>query len=615
MSNKIAYFIAGLLLTSMITLAFFSMRNDSAIMDEVAHLPAGYAYIVKQDMRLNPEHPPLIKDLSGLSVWLWSKISKKPINWPKNLPAWEKDINGQWDFGFNLMYDSHNDADKMLFWGRMPMLLILLILGIYVFKWTKEAFGHKSALLALFLFSFSPTFLAHGRFVTTDVAAATGVFVASYWFVRWLKNPNLKNFTIAGFIFGLAQLAKFSLFLLVPLFFIVTLIWLVVFWLCLKLDRNRNGTLTEKITFWSYFWKYLCGVIGIIAFGYILVVWPVYLFHVLNYPVTRQQDDIKFVLSSFGIRPIADFIYWLAGIPVFRALAQYGYGLAMVLQRASGGNTVYFLGQVSAAGSKIYFPFVYLVKETLSLHLLTLIALILAILETIKNRLWRFGNLWRCFLKNVDIWVLLGFFALYWYSSLRSNLNIGVRHILPTFPIIFMIVSGVICRWLDKINRQKIKIFSTIILGFILAFGAFSVIKVYPSFLAYFNELIGGPANGYKYVCDSNLDWGQDLKRLAQWVEKNKIDKIYVDYFGGATSSYYLKEKFSSWWGTRSPKDLMPEGGYLAVSATFLQGGRGEPAPGFKEQTGYYRWLDQFSLVTVIGHSIFVFYIPPNSLQ
>jgi hypothetical protein len=109
-------------------------------------------------------------------------------------------------------------------------------------------------------------------------------------------------------------------------------------------------------------------------------------------------------------------------------------------------------------------------------------------------------------------------------------------------------------------------------------------------------------------VADSNLDWGQDLKRLKNWVEKNKIEKIYVDYFGGSSPEYLLKTKYAPWWGTRNPEEL-PKGSYLAVSATFLQGGRGEVIPSLRQPAGYYRWLNQYTPVAKIGYSIFVYKI------
>jgi hypothetical protein len=109
-------------------------------------------------------------------------------------------------------------------------------------------------------------------------------------------------------------------------------------------------------------------------------------------------------------------------------------------------------------------------------------------------------------------------------------------------------------------------------------------------------------------VVDSNVDWGQDLKRLNLWLEKNKIDKIYLDYFGGSDRYFYLGKKELWWSGDKKPAEMI-ESPYLAVSATFLQSGRGSPVPGFQDSTGFYRWLDQYSPITKIGYSIFVYKI------
>lgn len=622
MSKTLTNSFAALMLIFMLTLAFFSMRGDSAIMDEVAHLPAGYSYISQGDMRINPEHPPLIKDLAGGAVWLYSKITGQPINFPSQIAAWQNDVNGQWDFGFDFMYKEGNNANLMLLLGRLPMLLILLLLGFYVFKWTRELAGPGAALLALFLFCFSPTFIAHGRFVTTDVAAAAAIFIASYYFIRYLKHPNWKNLIVAGLVFGLAQLAKFSAFLLVPLFGVVALVWLV-----LKILEKIDGEQKITAVIWPLFWRYLGGTILLMAVGCVFVIWPVYGYHVINYPVARQQSDTQYILSTFGMRPLANLICWLAGVPFLRALAQYGLGLTMVVQRAAGGNTIYYMGQVYNLGFKSYFPFVYLIKETLTLHILTLTAIFLALTAFFKKHLYRFKNFRRLLEKNIAQVLMLSFIALYWYMSLRSPLNIGVRHILPTFAFVFVMVANQVARWqkrlvVEYLVLKKERLFpgmraaliaSFSIVALLLAWQAISVVSVYPSFLAYFNELVGGPTNGYKYVTDSNLDWGQDMKRLANWVNENNIDKIYVDFFGGSMPGYYLGDKYLPWWGQRSPQNLSATGGYLAVSATFLQGGRGQAIKGFKETTGYYRWLDAFEPVTVIGHSIFVYYLPPGA--
>jgi len=579
MSNRLTYIIAGILLTVMFLFCVFSMKDDSVTMDEVAHLPAGYSYLTQKDMRLNPEHPPLMKDLAAIPL-----LFIKNINFLKDIKSWQEDVNGQWDFGFNFLYQSSNPVDKMIFWGRIPMILILILLGFYIFKWTKELFGQKTAFLALFLFSFSPTFLAHGRLVTTDVGAATGVFIATYYFIKTLQKPTKKNIISAGIAFCLAELCKFSVILLVPFFAILALAWWLV-----KLGTWRK---TLKI------------FILVMLIGFILI-WPIYQYHVWNYPPERQVRDAGVALSDYPDL-IKKPILFAADKPILRPYAQYLTGLLMVFHRAAFGNTTYFLGEVSNLGWKNYFPVVYSIKEPLTFHILTLIALLYAAwLIRRKNWINPIRNTISNGARNhFPEFSMLCFIGLYWTVSLVSSLNIGVRHLLPVFPFTILLVSGMIGN-LIKSPFLKLKL---TILGILILWQAVSVISIYPHFLAYFNELAGGPNQGFIYTVDSNLDWGQDLKRLKNWVEEKKVEKIYVDYFGGGDPQYYLKEKYVPWWGQRNPEEF-PKGNYLAVSATLLQGGRGELAPGFNQPTGYYRWLNKYTPVTKIGYSIFVYYI------
>jgi hypothetical protein len=650
MSERNSKFIAAAMLTFMVTIALYSMTADTAIMDEVAHLPAGYSYVTQQDMRLNPEHPPLIKDLAGLAVLAYSKISGHAINFPSDIKAWTQDINGQWDFGFDFMYHEGNPASLMLFFGRLPTLLILLILGIYIFRWTRELWGKQAALLALFFYSFSPTFIAHGRFVTTDVAAAAAFFIAIFYFVRWIKNPKLWNFITAALFFGLAQLAKFSLFLLVPLFVFLAIVWIILKIINKKQEErpvspNASMNLPEdkhktKSSF-KIAVRYALGTIFIFLLGYALIVIPVYYFHVKNYPADRQLRDMQFIMTSYAKGPDkiplsvcttpsritrcpAEIAIWTAdkSTPV-RAFGQYLLGLLMVFQRAAGGNTTYFLGEVSNAGWFYYFPVVYLLKEPLTLHILTLMAIIIFFYYLRKNRpIEKIGqspeaslskkarfSLWLT--RNFESLAMLSFIALYWIMSVRSTLNIGVRHVLPTFPFIYGLVSAQIISW-ARIKDAAHKLISYLkysLVGVLVAFQGLSVILVFPSFLAYFNEIAGGPKNGYKYAVDSNLDWGQDLARLNLWLDQNNISKIYIQYFGGTDAKYVLGSKFQPWWGDRNPSDLK-SGDWLAVSATLLQGGRGKPGPGFNQKTGAYNWLNNLEPKVVIGYSIFVYQIP-----
>ena len=155
MNSKLTNIIAGCLLVFVFLVAVFSMKDDSATMDEVAHLPAGYSYLTQKDMRLNPEHPPLLKDLAAIPLLFINGSTGSPqggINFPSEIIDWQEDINGQWGFGYHFLYRSGNPADQMIFWGRLPMILILDLIGFYIFKWAKNCLVIK---LLYFLYSYS----------------------------------------------------------------------------------------------------------------------------------------------------------------------------------------------------------------------------------------------------------------------------------------------------------------------------------------------------------------------------------------------------------------------------------------------------------------------------
>ncbi|MBU2635292.1 glycosyltransferase family 39 protein [Patescibacteria group bacterium] len=575
MSNRLTNLIAGLLLIMVFLVCFFGMKGDSATMDEMSHIPAGYSYLSQRDFRINPEHPPLVKDLAALPLLFLD------LNFPEDHSSWTEGTNEQWTYGSQFLYYSGNNPDQILFWARIPMILLLIFLGWFIFRWTKELAGNKIALLVLTLFSFSPTFLAHGRLVTTDVAAALGVVMASYFWIKFLKSPTKKNIIFAGLIFGVSILLKFSLVLVIPLFGIITIVYALLW----------KKPLLKYIGM-----AVIAGIIGMI------LIWPVYQFHLLNYPAERQVRDSEIILSSGGINITEGICIWMADKPGLRPYAHYFLGLLMASQRVSGGNTVYFLNEISNMGWWYYFPLIYLLKIPLAFHILTLIALLYVFwLIIIKRPFWQniFHRITEWIKNHFTEFSMLVFLAIYWITSITGALNIGIRHILPVFPFIYILVGLGIAKW------KKIAVSLVLIL---LGFYIISSLLVWPHYLTYYNEIAQGPKNGYKYAVDSNYDWGQDLKRLKEWVDENNIEKIYLSYFGGGNPEYYLKERYAPWWGDRDKKEL-PEGSYLAVSLTLLQGGKGNPAPGFDQPTGYYLWLDDYEPIARIGNSIFIYYI------
>lgn len=598
----------GTVLLVMLALMLGSAWNDSATMDELAHIPAGFGYVTQLDYRLNPEHPPLLKALAALSA----QIFVKPY-FPTDTPYWQDDVNGQWAQGAKFLYESGNDADKIIFWSRLPLILLAVFFGWLLFGWTKKRFGDSAALLTLTLFAFSPTILTHSRYVTTDLGAAFGFFVGIAGFLKFLENPTRRNIAIAGIIFGVAQLIKFSLVLLIPIYAILLIAWV--------LTRPNLHWHERFRVMLRYAWKTI--VLGLIGLA---LIWTVYAIFTWNYPQERQARDAELLLSSYGFRPAVNFNLSLINNKFTRPLGQYILGVLMVSQRSAGGNTAFFLGEVSSAGSRAYFPLLYLLKEPLALHILTLIALWFAIKKFRRSFAEHFGTIYerlRCWAENHFIEVSSLIFVLfYWTISIASPLNIGVRHVLPTFPFIYILVSRYITLWLrwhdlsdpktwwgwlQNVYQIYIASIPKYLLVWLLLFWlAIDTASAFPHFMPYYNELIGGTRHGWKIAVDSNYDWGQDLKRLAQYVEKNRIEKIAVDYFGGGNPRYYLGDKYEQWWSSRGPTS-----GWFAISATFRQGAFGNTAPGFiRKPEDSYEWLKQYTPVGQVGYSIFLYKLP-----
>jgi hypothetical protein len=599
--NNLPYFIlAGIIMSVSLALCVLSLMGDSITMDESPHIPSGYSYLTQKDMRLNPEHPPMIKDISAIPLLFQN------INFDTNHSSWKNDINGQWAAGTHFLYESGNNPDKIAISARLSVLFIFIALCIFVFWWGRKKYGNWGGLLTLSLIALSPNTIAHARYVTTDTGAAFAFVFAIFFFAKYVLKPTLSNLIIAGIAFGLAQLFKFSLFLLIPLYVFA----LGGYFIAKNYSAWKElGKGKKPKFFWLNFLKFAKPLLVIFVIGY-LAIWPFYQYHVWNYPIERQKTDTEYTLRSFPVRPLADGVVWMADKPVLRPYAQYFMGLLMVFQRTGGGNTTYFMGEVSSTAWRSYFPTVYILKEPIPILILVLLSAIFALYSVIKSSIsfGKFKKIWEgllnWILKNFEEFVWISFIVLYWASSISGNLNIGIRHILPTFPFIYLLVSGKISKWVSNKKGAFDKTSKIFILAILMIWLVRETTSIFPSYIAYFNQIAGGPANGYKYVADSNLDWGQDLKRLAYFVEKNDIEKIKVDYFGGGNPKYYLGEKYQEFHSYSSDKT-----GWIAVSATMLDGGRAKATKGFNQDTTYYKWLDKYEPVAKIGYSIFVYKI------
>ncbi len=593
--HKLQKFFPVILIVFAVFFAVMSMVNDSQIVDEIPHVGAGYSYLVKRDMRFNPEHPPLAKDLAALPL-LFMNLKDTVFS----TAHWEQGLNDQWEFGRKLIYNSGNDGDAIKFFSRLPMLLFYILAAIIIFKWGTELYGDTGGMLALIIFLFSPTVMAHSRFVTTDIPALFGTLASIYTFLHYLQKPTRKGMIIAGVVFGLALLMKFSTFLLIPFLAVVALAYGLFY------NHHKHGRYKNSL-------KTLGNAFIVFAIGFLGVVWPVYGFHIWHYPVERQLADTTALMSSQGNRLLADVVVWMADKPFIRALGQYFLGFLMVLQRSAGGNTIYFLGEVKNSGGPLYFPLVYFIKEPLAWWGLVFVALSGAAyrISRVKQSVKKIAVLIH---DHFPESVMIAWIAFYWFISIRSTLNIGVRHLLPTYPFVILLVAGqiaLIADWLRKHEKGFIKAFSLIIAA-LLGWYAYENIRVFPYYLTYFNQTVGGPSGGHEYVADSNLDWGQDLKRLSQFVERKGIPKIELDYFGWADPRFYLGDRYI--WVTATSysnsHDFLKRNrtdGWIAVSATFFQQATSSNVdhPGPLQ----YLWLKGYKPEAVIGNSIFVWHI------
>jgi len=595
------WFVASALLALMFGLGMASMVGNSAIVDEIAHIPAGYAYLHYGDYRLNPEHPPLIKDLAALPLQFMH------LKFPVNRSEWTTDVNGQWQAGWDFLYNMGNNADAILFWARLPILCLMVGFGVWLYWIARRHWGTAVALVALTFYALSPNFLGHGVLVTTDVGVSIFMFLCIVTFARFIKVPNSKNMLLLSLALAAANLAKFSGVLL---YLYLGLVTLFLVWL-----GRKPRLWTDRLK------TYTGGFIASSALS-VLWIWIYYAPQVRNMPTAVQDRLITGSLPSSNVAGIAHFLVSLSHVPLMKPIVQYLLGVTMVFGRVAGGNVTYFNGHVTNQSFHGYFPELFVLKTQVAL-LILLVACLVFVITTNKltplKRLWK--TMVKSFLAHTLEWTLGAFSVFYFAVSVAGNLNLGIRHILPVYlPLFALVALGSVKLWrhLTKTSWEK---FSTIALAVLMAWYSLSTIMAAPNFISYFNELIGGPGNADKYFSDSGVDWGQDLKRLVMYVDQHpQITHIAVDYFGGGLPQYYMCQrqydaqgnvltdgsydcshsKFEQWHSQYGPY----KGQYIAVSETFLENDRWYSE--INDQPGY-EYLREQKPIAKIGYSIYLY--------
>lgn len=547
--NFIKWFLIPIILIIFFLLNTSSALKESQTTDEGVHILAGYSYWQTHDIKINPEHPPLLKYFATLPL-NFIKLHFAPL--PSVLQ--EED---QWQLARNFLYLSGNNADLIIFLSRLPIILLSVFLGFFIFWWAKKLFGVKTGLIALILYAFDANFLSHGHYLTTDLGLALGMLVSVYYFNKYLEKPKLLSLALLAFFTSLSLLTKFSAFLLLPLFVIIFLA---------KRWHSRDKTIGLKKL-----------VVIFLAIGAVFILLALALYGLdIKQPISDPwvQNYIQKGTLSADLKILS----W--PIPLY----DFFKGLIMVQQHSQYGHYSYLLGEFDIHGGWwYYFPVVFLVKTALAV----LAVFVIALAIYIKKLFCRRPRHWR---SIPFIYFLLALPPVFYFLvSLNSNLNIGVRHLLPIYPFLFILAAVAVTK--IKFNKKSFQIIFKTIISLLLAFYIVNAFLIWPHYLSYFSEAIGGSKNGYKYVSDSNLDWGQDLKNLKNYLEKNNIEKIYTKVSGWAGPAYY---------GITS--ENLPENqitkGYIAISISYLM-----------QENNAYSWLWQYQPIDNIGYSIYIYKI------
>jgi hypothetical protein len=564
-----------------VVLSLWAMAGESSTFDEGVHLAAGYSYLDARDFRMNPEHPPLSKILSAIPLLFQS------IRWPKDKDSWRS--ANEAIFEYQLLYQSGNDPGRMLFWGRLPTLFWALVLLSTTYAVSREFFGPRGGLLSLVLATFSPDLLAHGHLVTTDVAVTALMLLSLVAFWKFLGTPTIPWGLAAGVLLGGALGAKYSAVLLVPILGLVAVGRLLKTRMSGRAAGSREGgpggAPARRWLRWG-----VC--LGLFGFAAVATIWGLYGFRYGFSKDGTYEYSIRMGESSSGLSSRA--MSWASEL---RALpAAYLYGLAGVQEHSAGGHPAYALGRHSATGWWWYFPFAFLVKMPAA----ALVLLGWGIATAVRKG----GG------KGIPVDLLLTPVIVYGVLAVASHLNIGVRHLLPMYPLLFILAGGVDLSLAERPGAAWPRRLVLGLAGLVVA----GTLASAPFFLAYFNVPSRLLFDRHEMLVDSNLDWGQDLGRLKAYLDQNGIPRVKLAYFGDASPRQVGLDhevlpgnhSYSNYEPEWKPAREIGPGDVVAISASSLVG------VGLPDPDVYRRAVRGLTPLAVVGHSILVYRIPGN---
>jgi hypothetical protein len=480
-------------------------NRESMTNDEGFHIYAGYRYWQCGDFGVNPEHPPFAKMTAALPLLLTSQTAPAGA-----CPVADTNKGTGYSASDSWLYGLKNHpetaiVDRLLPMARHAMLVWPLLLFITAYFFTRMLFDASIALVAVFLITFEPTLIAHGGLVTTDMAlsAASLLSVAAFFFFQ--RRPSAVRLVLAGLACGLTLSIKHSGVLILPILVILSVVELA--------DRRSEKEPSNTVKCM----RQVLALSAVILIG-VGVLWSTY-----HFRYAARPGDAHLTTS------LADFItdteskenrsLMLRIIPVLAKghLLPEAYldGFVDVLSISNPGQSSFLFGHLYPHGVPQYFPSVVLIKTTLGMIVLGIVALFVLLKRHTQS-----GVAALYLVTPALVWMLAG---------MVSTLNIGYRHILPVIAPACCLI-GIATVQLLRTSRPAVRIALIVLL---LA-HAVSSLAAFPDELAYGNEVFGGVRGSYRILTDSNNDWGQALPQLSSWLEKNQRGDCWFAYDGFA---------------------------------------------------------------------------------
>jgi hypothetical protein len=536
--------------------------HESQTFDEGLHLSGGYAFLKTGEYRIDPEHPPLGRALAASALLALNPDLKLETDAWRNADAVE--------YGKAFLYHNRIPADTLIFRARLVVIALTAALALLLAFWTRARFGAAAGLLAVFLFTLDPNLSAHGHYVTTDMVGAATSFLACVLFGRFLRSGNALDAGWAGLALGVALVSKFSAIFLVPSFAL-----LYVYALLRKTVRTRSIALHAAVVALS------AAAVIVAAYG------P----ESVKVAQKWRSGEATRLVDVANSKHVLDKVMHSAGKRLHLPAHPYFTGLHLLAEHDLRGHDSYFLGKLQKKGVWYYFPVVFAVKTPLGA--LLLLALCLPLVAV------RIPGAWRWLKESQLEWALLAVpLAVYWAFCLTSHINIGLRHLLPVYPLLYALLAALwtrLARSLYGRGRGTPVLTAAVCL---LTVGESA--WIFPHDLAFFNAAAGGPANGANILVDSNLDWGQDLKNLKVWLDARGAGQdVCMMYFGSADQQYYGFPDNAIPPTESILKGEHPPCTYAAISVT--------PLKGVYIPFEWYSWLRQRKPVARIGWSIDVY--------